>query len=289
MLRRLLPECIKQSIRTRIWKHIDARIQRYSYIPSHPDAWEYCCVPKDPAIEQSKDHSLPIPPEELWVGYGKDAESYIAIGKRHVADMIKALESDEFSISGAKRVMEFGCAAGRMIRHLPELAPQAELWGVDISAQHIRWCIDNLSPTINFATSTLLPHLPFEDRIFDLVFCGSVFTHIEDIAETWLQELGRILRPGGRLYITIHDEHTIRLLDSKYSERRFSKQMLKNPVYRNNRDEFNLMVVGRGVASQVFYHSNYFRRILPPSFRWVSYTPEAYGWQSAVVLEKIVT
>lgn len=301
MLTKLLPEYIKQPIRTYIQEYIDSHIrtyiqeyidshmQKYHFFSSHPGEREYCIVAKGPTLEQSEGRALPIPPAELWVGYAEDAESYIAGGKQHVTDMIKAIENGGFSITEARRVMEFGCAAGRMIRHLPELAPHAELWGVDISAQHIRWCIDNLTPTINFVTTTTLPHLPFEDRLFDLVFCGSVFTHIEDIAETWLQELGRVLRPSGRLYITIHDEHTVRLLDSKHSNHWLAKQMLKNPVYSNNRDEFNLIVLGRGTASQVFYHSNYFRRILPPCFRWVSYTPEAYEYQSAVVLEKLAT
>ena len=126
-----------------------------------------------------------------------------------MTEMIRALEQNGFSIGSAKRILEFGCAAGRMIRHLPEIAPNAELWGVDQNAERIRWCIENLTPAIHFATTTMVPHLPFEDRYFDLIFCGSVFTHIEDIQESWLLELGRVLRPSGKLYITIHDEHTV--------------------------------------------------------------------------------
>ena len=139
-----------------------------------------------------------------------------------------------------------------MIRHLPEIAPNAEFWGVDMRAQHIRWCVENLTPAIHFATTTTVPHLPFEDRYFDLIFCGSVFTHIEDIQESWLLELGRILRPSGKLYITIHDEHTVRLLDIKYRNIRLAKRMQEQRTYRSNKNDFNMIVIGWGAASMVF-------------------------------------
>ena len=59
------------------------------------------------------------------------------------------------------------------------------------------------------------PHLPFEDRSFGLVYCGSLFTHIDDLAEAWLAELHRVLRPGGRLYFSIHDQHSVRILEGE--------------------------------------------------------------------------
>jgi ubiquinone/menaquinone biosynthesis C-methylase UbiE len=118
-----------------------------------------------------------------------------------------------------------------MLRHVPEFAPKAELWGVDISAQHVQWCVNNLTPPMHFATTTTIPHLPFEDRYFDLVFCGSVFTHIEDMQQSWLLELGRVLRPLGKLFMTIHDEHTVALLDTSSRDHSLAKMMREQDVY----------------------------------------------------------
>ena len=56
----------------------------------------------------------------------------------------------------------------------------------------------------------------FSDSYFDLIFTGSAFTHIDDLAEAWLLELRRLLSEKGRVYITIHDRHTIALLDAGY-------------------------------------------------------------------------
>jgi SAM-dependent methyltransferase len=76
-----------------------------------------------------------------------------------------------------------------------------------------------------FATGTTAPHVPFEDRTFDLIYCGSVFTHISELAEAWLLELRRILRPGGYVYVTIHTRHTIDLLLTRYREEPLLKDL----------------------------------------------------------------
>ena len=285
MIAKLLPAFFKRAINTHIRTIASGGSELY--VRSLPGENAYAIKPSNPTVKLPEGVRLPIPPEEFWLGWASDAQAYISSGERNVTAMARALEENGFSIGGAKRILEFGCGAGRMIRHLPEIALNAELWGVDISAELIRWCIENLTPAIHFATTTVVPHLPFEDRYFDLIFCGSVFTHIEDIQESWLLELGRVLRPSGKLYITIHDEHTVSLLDTQARDHWLAKAMQEQPTYRNNKNDFNMIVIGRGASSQVFYSSRYFQFITPPIFRWISLTPEAYGYQSAVILEKL--
>ena len=279
-LRKFLPAFIKRPLAAHI-RAVAADTGR-SYFPSHPGENVYCIKPNVPGGE-----GLPIPPEELWVGYGPDVESYLSEGKNDVAEMVRILEESGVPFKDTNRVLEFGCAAGRMLRHVPEFAPKAELWGVDISAAHIQWCVNNLTPAMHFATTTTIPHLPFEDRYFDFVFGGSVFTHIEDTQQAWLLELGRVLRSLGRLFITIHDEHTVRLLATSSRDHWLAKEMREQFVYTSHKDDFNMIVVGRGTACQVFYNSRYLKTIMPPSLRWVSHSPAAYGYQSAVLLEKV--
>lgn len=293
MLGRLIPEGIKEKLRYRIRRIVEegpkSGSPSYSpYYGSHSSSDEY--VLRDvAAAPKFRSTGLPVPPVDLRVGYGPadDLEGvvYMECGERNVAEMSQVLRDSGFEISTAKRILDFGCASGRMLSHVSGVAPQAQCWGTDISAEHIRWCRHNLSPPMNFAVTTKIPHLPFRDRFFDLIYCGSVFTHIEDLEESWLLELGRILEPGGRLYVTIHDEHTVRLFDEGRPEP-LAQQMMNTPTYFDNRHDFRMMVVGRDDMSLVFYHSDYFRSIIPPVFRWVSHTPAAYGYQSAVVLER---
>src|SRR5664279_1262514 len=193
----------------------------YKYLPEAYGSNSFA-IPKEQDYEnEGMDDGLPVPPRPLWLGYGnafgeKGSEWYIAKGKRDVDRMLEIAETADFSLAPGSRILEMGCAAGRMIRHLKPLAESCEIWGVDVSAPLVNWCKANLHPPFNFATTTQLPHLPFEDSYFDFIYTGSVFTHIDDLADAWLLELRRILSPKGRLYATIHDRHTIKLLDEGY-------------------------------------------------------------------------
>jgi len=157
--------------------------------------------------------ALPLPPREFWAHYCTSEESFLRSGREDCETMRRLLVEAGAPIESAGRILDLGCAGGRMIRWLADLAPETQLWGTDIWSSAILWCQDHLSPPCNFATTTMVPHLPFEDRSFGLVYCGSLFTHIDDLVETWFLELHRILRPGGRLYFSVNDRHAVNIFE----------------------------------------------------------------------------
>ncbi len=161
-----------------------------------------------------------------------------------------------------------------------------EAWGTDISADHVYWCKQNLSPPFKFATTTSLPHLPFEDRYFDLIYCGSVFTHIDDMTEAWLLELRRVLMVGGRIFLSIHDHHSMKLIENEYRDSFLARKMLDNDYYKNADRNFNMMSIGRDTNSQVFYDRDYFRSLLSQFFEVQAIVPEAYGYQTGIIITK---
>lgn len=156
-------------------------------------------------------NELPVPPNLYWEGYGPSAEAYLASGREHTETMLSILRAAGADPEGFERVLDWGCAAGRMLRWFPR-GDRSERWGCDIKGETIAWCQQNLSPPMDFAATTTLPHLPFEDHYFDLVYCGSVFTHIIDLPDMWFLELRRILRPGGYGYVTVFDKHALQLV-----------------------------------------------------------------------------
>jgi ubiquinone/menaquinone biosynthesis C-methylase UbiE len=160
-------------------------------------------VPCNPASDVPRDvRGVPVPPDHFLWGYTR--ESFLLWGERDVQTMRKISEASGFTLEGAKRILDFGCGPGRMIRWLTSLTDKGrEIWGADMFAESIVWCQQHLSPPFWFTTTTSLPHLPFEDGYFDFLYAGSVFTHIADLADAWLLELRRVVRPGGRLYLTI--------------------------------------------------------------------------------------
>jgi ubiquinone/menaquinone biosynthesis C-methylase UbiE len=240
--------------------------------------------------------ALPLPPQDLWAGYGTTIEGFLNSGNVDVGTMKNVLASSGFRVQAGSRLLDFGCGAARMTRWFDDIAHRCEIWGVDISARHILWGQKHLSPPFKFVTVTTAPHLPFEDGYFDLIYCGSVFTHIADLADAWLLELKRIVKPGGRLYITVHDKHTLDLIVD-HPEKVYSDGLPVDGRFRNlllSYDgtekfmglDFNMFSIGRGPDSQVFYDIDYLDQHWRSILNVVSITPEAYGYQTAIVLAK---
>jgi len=246
---------------------------------------------------------LPVPPRDFWADYCTSAESFLASGREDCETMSRLLAESGAAIEDAGRILELGCAGGRILRWLTHLTPEIQLWGTDIWASAIVWCQDHLSPPCYFATNTIVPHLPFEDRSFGLVYCGSVFTHLDDLAEAWFLELHRILRPGGRLYFSINDRHAVDIFDGhgdpeayeRYYERTGGKQYwdafvaanTPRPDYqRFRRGEAYMVTMGRSMSAHVMWDSEALCRRLDYGYKLCSITPEAYGHQSAVLLER---
>jgi ubiquinone/menaquinone biosynthesis C-methylase UbiE len=234
---------------------------------------------------------FPVPPPRLWLCSEGTPEDYLSSGREHVEKMMSILRPSGVSLQPGHRILDFGCGTGRMLRWLRNKAGECIIWGVDIQAQHIAWCQGHLSPPFRFATTTSLPHLPFEDRYFDFIYAGSVFTHIADLADAWLLELRRVLVPGGKLYITIQDKHSIDIIlkfppnHHLYWLRRLLLSFQEESSFMNS--DFAMLTITRApTTASVFYDSDYFCEQLKHSFKILSVAEEAYWFQTAILLEK---
>ena len=257
----------------------------YPYDESADVWWTSMTAP--PAPDCAPD-AFAVPPSELWEGYGKSPEEYLGSGRNHAARMLEICGSAGFDIAKAGRVLDFGCSAGRMIRWFAPHAQGREIWGVDIASKPIHWAVQHLSPPFYFATNTTLPPLPFEAGTFDLIYCGSVFSHIADLADIWLVELRRLLRPGGLLYATVHDKHSVSLLLEKHPTTALARS-LREAGERTGclSGNFAKLVFARSPkGAQVFYDIEFLRAHWGRLMEFVSVTEEAYGYQSALVLRK---
>lgn len=133
-------------------------------------------------------------------GFGDPFAAYEALGADTKAELLKLLPGD-WTFAG-RRVLDFGCGAGRTLRHFLVEAGATEIWGVDTDAESVQWLQRSLCPPLHAARCAPDPPLEFEACSFDLVWAISVFTHLTDASLAWLLELHRILKPGGLLIAT---------------------------------------------------------------------------------------
>jgi len=144
-----------------------------------------------------------LPPFDLRrrVGLIEGSEGeYGGGGRAQYRGVLETLPED-FDFEG-KRILDFGCGAGRVLRHFMQRPEPLELWGCDVHAPSIEWIQENLSPPIHAFANDTLPPLALDDGSIDLVYALSVFTHLAEDWSAWLLELHRILAPGGLAVLT---------------------------------------------------------------------------------------
>jgi ubiquinone/menaquinone biosynthesis C-methylase UbiE len=243
------------------------------------------------------DSYLPLPPVAMRLGYGvkpdgtADDTLYLAQGRAQMDSVLAKLRAAGGDVAPGARVLDFGCSSGRMLRHLRQYADGAEIWGVDLHASMIEWCAQNLSPPFHFATVSSDPHLPFEDRSFDFVYAGSVFTHIAELSDAWFLEIRRVLKPEGFLWASIIDNAAVAnagnspAMTELGAELRAEAQNLGTTL-----EECVKLVVRRNrsvQAPQVYFERAHLKAKLSRWFLVADVTDRAYGFQSGYLLQKV--
>jgi SAM-dependent methyltransferase len=146
---------------------------------------------------------VPLPPLHLARRAGITGNPLVNFdaGGLETKRSLLELLPDDWSFDG-KRVLEFGCGAGRILRHFLEEARVAEVYGCDIDEESIAWLEGTLSPPLHFFLNGEKPPLPQADDSFDLIWAQSVFTHLTDDWSSWLLELHRLLNEDGLVILT---------------------------------------------------------------------------------------
>jgi SAM-dependent methyltransferase len=178
-------------------------------------------------------------------------------------------------------VLDFGCGCGRLARQLIQQQPRPRKYlGIDRHKGMIEWCQSHLAPQApgfdfqhhDVFHQLLNPqgtpgHLPFPatDREVTLFIAYSVFTHLlEPDAEFYLQELARILNPGGVAVTTwfLFDKGDFPMM-----------QEFQNALFINALDPTNAVIFDRGwLSAQIARAGLVMSRIKPPSIRGFQWT-----------------
>lgn len=106
-------------------------------------------------------------------------------------------------LAGDKKaaILDAGCGDAAFLGRLAE-AGYTNLTGIDYSERAINFA-RLLAPSVHFRVGDLV-RLPFEDGDFDTIFCIETVEHlIPDTIPGILAEFKRVLKPGGRLVITV--------------------------------------------------------------------------------------
>ena len=101
------------------------------------------------------------------------------------------------------RVLDQGCGIGQLTVALKERLPDSDVWGIDVGAPMIRYGhmrAVELDVAVNFS-QRLAEDSKFEDNSFDIVTSYILHHELpEEISKKLVNEVNRILRPGGLFF-----------------------------------------------------------------------------------------
>jgi malonyl-CoA O-methyltransferase len=120
-----------------------------------------------------------------------------------------------------KRVLDLGCGKGRFARVFREQEPEAEIWGLDISEEMLRFVPAGIQTRAGSMTE-----LPFTDGFFDCAYATESLEHAVEI-EKAVAEMCRVVKPGGRLVIIDKNAEQWGRLETPEWERWFTRKELE--------------------------------------------------------------
>lgn len=133
--------------------------------------------------------------------------STLRIRHNHILEMVYILPLPKDT-----KILDIGCGTGEMLMDL--MAPKREIYGIDISFNMIKLAqekcdkskIENCKLSFNIGE---IEHLAFDDKSFDLVICSGVIEYLNDDKAS-LDELKRVIKPGGYLIINVTNKFSVR-------------------------------------------------------------------------------
>lgn len=148
------------------------------------------CDPND------KENSFDLP----WL-----KNHYFLIGNDALRIIVSALIQNFREVP--QSVLDFPCGSGRVTRHLRAFFPQAQICACDLYGYHVDFCVNELGAE-GIISKENFDMIDF-GRKFDLIFCGSLLTHLpEDLLRAALRLISRSLSEQGIAIITLHGRHS---------------------------------------------------------------------------------
>lgn len=125
----------------------------------------------------------------------EEAFTFFEIAKR-------ACRSYSSPLNASTRLLDFGVGWGRITRTFARDISAQNLYGVDVYAPVLELC-RKLMPVGTYTQCIHGQPLDFPEGSFDLATAFSVFSHLSPRTHlVWLEELHRVLRPGGLFVLT---------------------------------------------------------------------------------------
>ena len=191
-----------------------------------------------------------IAPADQMLSGALDQAHYFDCGRSALACIQKALATASIPPKRIKRILDLPCGHGRVLRYLKAAFPEVEIAACDLLRDGVDFCSSTFGATALYSSDE--PEaIPLEPGSFDLIWVGSLFTHLD--APLWsrfLAVLRNALTPGGLLVFSTHGRDTYQRVLGGVWDNHLSYRRRTMLLYRYERTGFGY---ARYLGSEGYY------------------------------------
>lgn len=144
--------------------------------------------------------------------YHGDGAHYFKVGLSAIHCIEEALAAA--GLKEVRTILDFPCGSGRVMRFLRHRFPEAKITACELAAGPVQFCVRTFNAEPAFS-SLNLDEVSL-GKTFDLIWCGSLVTHLNEHGIAGLFRLfRRHLAPGGMMIFTTHGDFVARRMPTR--------------------------------------------------------------------------
>jgi SAM-dependent methyltransferase len=196
---------LKRFVPSALWPHLGALRRRVRAVPFRTSLQKKRLL-SDPSLTGSERELLAKVSSRIYPNdgmYHGDGAHYFKVGLSAIRCIDEAI-AGRIS-SDVPRILDFPCGGGRVLRFLRERFPDAEITACELERGPVEFCVRTFGALPAFSSLNLNEVVLAQS--FDLIWCGSLVTHLNERGIFSLLSLfHRQLRMGGLMIFTTHGD-----------------------------------------------------------------------------------
>jgi SAM-dependent methyltransferase len=205
---------IKRVVPRPLWPYLGTVRRWVRAIPPRPLLYKKRLL-SDPSLTESERELLSKVSSRMYYRdgiYNEDGAHYYKVGLSAIQCIDEALV--RANLRDVRTILDLPCGSGRVLRFLSVRFPEARITACDIQRGAVDFCGEHLGADTAYSSANL-NEISLDNK-FDLIWCGSLITHLDQAPIIdLLRFFRRHLNQGSLLILTTHGDYVAARLPKK--------------------------------------------------------------------------